>query len=273
VVDDIGDIKKFYDTNANLEIGRLERHQLERDITQCYLDKYLPPDGTILDIGAAAGIYAILLAKKGYSVTAVDLSPNLIEQCRKRVGEDGLEDKISCYVADARDLSDVPGGNYDAALVLGPLYHLVVEEDRMQVLRQVWERLKPNGLIFSAFVSRYGIWGAVMRKLPHFIEKSPEVQSVLSQGRDTDLPIWKESFRGYFATVDEIVPLHEKMRFQTLVLAGVEPAGTGSDEAYNSLEGKRRQLWLDLLFSISTEKSIIGASEHILYVGKKKESR
>lgn len=273
MVDDISDIQKFYDANADLEIGRLERHQLERDITQCYLEKYLPPTGNILDIGAAAGIYAMPLGRKGYSVTAVDLSPNLIEQCRKRVGEDGLEDKISCYVADARDLSDVPGGNYDAALVLGPLYHLVLEEDRMQVLRQVWERLKPNGLIFSAFVSRYGIWGAVMRKLPHFIEKGPEVQSVLSKGCDTELPIWKESFRGYFAIVDEIMPLHEKAGFQALVLAGVEPAGTGVDESYNSLEGKRRQLWLDLMFSISTEKTIIGSSEHLLYVGTKKESR
>lgn len=272
MVDDIGDIQKFYDTNADHEIGRLERHQLERDITQCYLDKYLPPNGKILDIGAAAGIYTIPLAKKGYSITAVDLSPNLVEQCRQSTREEGLEDQVSCYIADARDLTDVPGGSYDAALVLGPLYHLVVEEDRRQVLSQVWQRLKPNGLIFSAFVSRYGIWGAVMRKLPHFIEREPDAQFVLSHGRDTELPIWKESFRGYFATVDEIAPLHEQAGFQTLVLAGVEPAGTGSDEAYNNLEGKRRQLWLDLLFAISTEKTIIGASEHLLYIGIKKES-
>ena len=271
MVDDISDIRKFYDTNAELEIGRLERHQLERDITQRYLDKYLPASGKILDIGAAAGIYTIPLAKKGYSVTAIDLSPKLVEQCSKRVKDEGLEEKVSCYIADARDLTDVPGDDFDAALVLGPLYHLVVEEDRRQVVRQVWQRLKQNGLIFSAFVSRYGIWGNILRRLPHFIEKGPEVQLVLSKGRDTELPIWKESFRGYFATAEEIVPFHEEMGFQTQVLAGVEPVGTGADEVYHSLDIKRRKLWLELLFSISTEKSIIGASEHILYVGTKKE--
>jgi SAM-dependent methyltransferase len=272
VVDDIGDIQEYYDSNVEMEVGRLERHQIERDITLRYLDKYLPPAGNILDIGAAAGVYAIPLGRKGYSVTAVDLAPNLVEQCRKQVKEAGLEDKVTCLVADARDLVDVPGNDYDAAIVLGPLYHLVVEEDRQQVLYQVWQRLKPNGLIFSAFVSRYGIWGNIMRRLPHLIERQADINSIFQSGKEFDMEYWKGRFRGYFATADEIVPLHEKTGFQTLVLAGVEPVGAGADEVYNSLEGKRRQLWLDLLFSISTEKSIIGASEHLLYIGRKKES-
>ncbi len=37
-------------------------------------------------------------------------------------------------------------------------------------------------------------------------------------------------------------------------------------------DGKRRRMWLDLLFSISTRPSIVGASNHILYVGKKKDN-
>jgi hypothetical protein len=53
-------------------------------------------------------------------------------------------------------------------------------------------------------------------------------------------------------------------------VAGIEPAISADDESYNILEGKQRQLWLDLLYELSTEQSIIGASRHLLYIGKKK---
>ena len=272
MADDVGDIQAFYDRSVELEHGRLDRHQIERDVTWRYLEKYLPSGGRILDIGAATGAYAIPLAKRGYGVTAVDLSPELIDLCGKRVVEEGLGSMVTCLVADASDLGVVTDTDYDAVLLMGPLYHLVLEEDRITALRQAWKKLKPGGVIFSALISRYGIWGNVLRRMPDLLESQALVTLVFEKGRDVELPIWKQSFRGYFAMVDEVVPLHEQIGFKTLVLAGVEPVGTGADESYGSLEGQKRQLWLDLLFSISTEKSIIGVSEHLLYIGKKEAS-
>ncbi len=270
MVDDTSDIRQFYDDSVEKESGRLDRHQLERDMTWRYLDKYLPRRGKILEIGAASGAYTIPLAKRGYTVTAVDFSPGLLEACKKRVKDEKLGEKVTCLVADARDLSAVMGNDYDVALIMGPLYHLILEEDRKAVLQQAFLRLKKGGLIFSTFISRYGIWGDVMKDLPQYIEFQKDVRSVIHEGKDADLAYQKGNFRGYFATVEEITPLHEQAGFKTLALAGIETGGI-RDEMYNSLQGKRRQLWLDLLFSISTEKSIIGASNHLLYIGEKEE--
>ncbi len=266
--DDISDIQAFYEGYAEQEDGRLDRHQVERDVTWRYLDKYLPPRGKILEIGAATGAYTIPLARCGYSVTAVDFSPKLIEMCQKRVAEEKLSKRVSCLVADARDLHNITDNDYDVVLLMGPLYHLVLEEDRKKALQEAFSKLKPGGVIFSAFVSRYGIWGQIMRDLPHFIENRAGVRLVLDEGRDTEVPVYKQGFRGYFATVPEIVPLHEKAGFKTLVLAGVEPGGV-YDQVYQELQGERRRLWLDLLFTISTEPSVIGASCHLLYIGVK----
>jgi hypothetical protein len=107
-----------------------------------------------------------------------------------------------------------------------------------------------------------------MKNTPEWIERQDEVRSILERGRD---PEEKKdfNFRGYFATVPEIVPLHEEIGFVTLVLSGVEPAISAEDESYNQLEGEQRQLWLQLFYELSTEESIIGASRHLLYVGKK----
>jgi hypothetical protein len=130
--------------------------------------------------------------------------------------------------------------------------------------------LKSGGVICSAFISRLGIWGDVMKNIPDWIERQDEVRSILERGRD---PVEKKdfNFRGYFATVSEINHLHEEIGCETLVLAGVEPAISAEDESYNKQEGEQRQLWLELLYEISTEETILGASRHLLYVGRKPE--
>ena len=74
-------------------------------------------------------------------------------------------------------------------------------------------------------------------------------------------------FRGYFARMDEIAPMHETVGFRTFKIAGVEPAISADDDSYNALEEKRRDLWLDLLFEISVDQSMVASSRHLLYIG------
>ena len=95
------------------------------------------------------------------------------------------------------------------------------------------------------------------------------MQNILDTGKNPD-HIPGSGFRGYFAKTSEIIPLLEAAGFETLKIVGVEPAISSDDESYNRLEGRQRQLWLDLLHEISTEPSIIGASRHILYIGSRK---
>jgi len=137
------------------------------------------------------------------------------------------------------------------------------------VLQEAFDHLRMGGVLFSSFISRFGILGDLLRNVPGWIEDQAEVQSLLELGRDPET-YPRGGFRGYFAKVSEIVPLHETAGLETLVLAGVEPAISADDESYNKLQGKQRQLWLDLFHRLSIESTIIGASRHLLYVGRKK---
>ena len=267
--DDISDIAAYYDSDPERENTRLERHQLEYDLTWRYLNHYLPTQGSILEVGAATGRYTLELAERGYSITAVDLSAANLETCGKSLVEAGLEKQVQLVVADARDLGEVTERGFDVVLLMGPLYHLVAEADRKAALRQAFDRLRKGGILFSSFISRFGIMGDLIRNLPDWIEDQTEVQSLLERGRrPDDYP--RGGFRGYFAQVSEIAPLHEAIGFETLALAGVEPAISADDESYNKLQGDQRQLWLDLLHRMSTESTILGASRHLLYIGRKK---
>jgi S-adenosylmethionine-dependent methyltransferase len=267
-MDDINDITGYYNREAEQEHTRLERHQLEFDGTWRYLERYLPPQGKLLEVGAATGRYTLGLARRGYQITAVDLSEVQLALNRQQLLSAGLEAQVRLVAADVRQLSAVTEHDFDAVLLMGPLYHLIVESDRKLALHNVFERLKPGGVIFSAFISRLGILGDLMKNIPAWIEKRDEVWEIIHKGKD---PAHEpgEGFRGYFARLDEIAPLHEAMGFETLALAGVEPAISADDESYNRLEGERRRLWLDLLDEISQEASIIGASRHLLYVGRR----
>ena len=269
MMDDVSDIVAFYNSALESEQSRLERHQLEHDLTWRYLNRYLPAEGAILEVGAATGRYTLELAKRGYALTAVDLSAVLIEKCRKGILDQGLERQVRFIVADARNLSEVAEKGFDAVLLMGPLYHLVVDADRKMALKESFDRLREGGVIFSTFISRFGIAGDLLKNIPEWIEDQAEVRSLLERGkRPDDYP--RGGFRGYFAQISEIAPLHEEIGFDTLVLAGVEPAISADDEGYNRLQGKQRGQWLDLLHTISTERSILGASRHLLYIGQKR---
>ena len=267
--DDVSDISDFYNSDPDREHIRLEYHQLEYDLTWRYFDQYLPPQGSILEIGAATGRYTLELAKRGYSITAVDISAALLKTSRNKLAAAGLDRKVRFVVADARALAEVTDREFDAVLLMGPLYHLVEEADRKAALRQAFDRLRAGGLIFTAFISRFGMMGDLIRRDPGWIEEDrAEVQGIVERGRRAD-ELRRGGFRGYFALVSEIAPLHEIVGFETLTVVGVEPAISADDESYNKLEGKQRQLWLDLLYKLSAEPSIIGASRHLLYIGRK----
>jgi SAM-dependent methyltransferase len=267
--DDVSDIAAYYNNDPEREHQRLERHQLEYDLTWRYLDQYLPPRGSILEVGAGTGRYTLELARRGYKLTAVDLSAALIEKCRKSIAGQGLEQRVRFAVADARNLGKVTRKDFDAVLIMGPLYHLIEEDDRKQALKGAFARLRAGGIIFSSFISRFGVMGDVLQGIPDWIEDQAVVRALLESGRrPDDAP--RGGFRGYFARVSEIAPLHEAIGFETITVAGVEPGISADDESYNKLQGKQRQLWLDLFYEISRESSIMGASRHLLYIGRKK---
>ena len=115
---------------------------------------------------------------------------------------------------------------------MGPLYHLIAEADRKLALQQAFDRLQPGGVIFSAWISRLGILGDLLKKNPGWIENQAEVQALLAKGhRPDDAP--RAGFRGYLAQVAEIAPLHEAIGFETIAVPGIEPAISADDASYN----------------------------------------
>src|SRR4051812_5026284 len=137
------EINRYYQEVA--EEGRLTAgpSQLEFARTKEVVLRYLPPPpATVLDVGGAAGAYALWLAERGYRMHLIDAVPRLVEEARRR-SEASPHRIATCQVGDARELA-FPDGVADAVLLLGPLYHLTEVAERLRALREACRVLRPG---------------------------------------------------------------------------------------------------------------------------------
>lgn len=124
------------------------RGMVEYLTTLRYIEKYLRPGMRILEIGAATGRYSHHFAREGYRVDAVELIEHNIEIFRQNTqpGEN-----ITITQANAKNLAGFEDDTYDITLLLGPMYHLFTEEEKLQALSEAIRVTKKGGVIFSAY--------------------------------------------------------------------------------------------------------------------------
>jgi S-adenosylmethionine-dependent methyltransferase len=262
-------IQNFYDENVQSEWERLEiRHRTEFAVTIRAMKEFLPPaPARILDIGGGPGRYTFHLTESGYRVTLADLSPGNLAFARQKAEALNLHPE-DILQANALDLSAFSSESFDATLLMGPLYHLWAYEERLQALGEAGRLLKPGGIIFAAFISRFGAFrDAAAKGLPWPLEEPDTNEKILTTGINVGA---QDGFTdAYFAHPDEVIPLGEAAGFETIAQIGCEGVAAGHEAFINSLGGQEFEIWANLNYRIGKDPSAIGASDHILYVGRK----
>ena len=104
----------------------------------------IPPEQLrVLDIGTGPGFFAILLCEAGYDVTAVDLTPAMLEEARKNAGS--LAGRIRFLEMNAES-PDFPDCSFDVVVSRNLTWNLP-HPDRAYA---EWARvLKPGGLLLN----------------------------------------------------------------------------------------------------------------------------
>jgi cyclopropane fatty-acyl-phospholipid synthase-like methyltransferase len=107
---------------------------------------------TVLDLGCGRGRHAIFLAELGFSVTAIDLSPQGIDQLIAEAGRRGVAGRIQAQVSDMTTLS-FPDESFDAVLGFHAIYHTTYPELKALILT-VTRALIHSGQLFVTFNSK-----------------------------------------------------------------------------------------------------------------------
>lgn len=242
---------------ADLEKYRLLQPKglIERIRTQRLLQRVLPPAGRVLDVGGGTGVYARWLLDLGYDVEVIDPAPVHVAHCA-RAG-------IRAEVGDARHLQR-GDGDYDAVLLLGPLYHLPERDDRVLALREAHRVLRSGGVVAAAAISRYAGWlDGLLRRVPQLLEHRAQVEREMLDGRHTN---HIDAFTtAYFHHPDELGPELVDAGFADVDVRAVE----GPAWLLQSIETHDAEVMCDLLEPIDQIPSLIGASAHMLATGRR----
>lgn len=103
-----------------------------------------------VDLGCGSGNYSLYLAKQGFDVTGIDISPTAINMAIEKGKKKGLS--CNFIAANLLDGLDDLSAQYDFAFDWEVLHH-IFPEDRKRYIKSVYNLLKSNALYFSVCFS------------------------------------------------------------------------------------------------------------------------
>lgn len=158
-------------------------------------------------------------------------------------------------------------------LCLGPFYHLPVRGDRERAAAELARVLRPGGRAVVALMPRYVF---IRRSLAladerHHLAQPAFVARVLEDGAFfNDVP--GRFTAAYGARPAEIAPFFERHGFATRALLAAEGIATGLGGALAELATADPSAYaatLDVIIQTAGDPSILGMSNHLLYIGHK----
>lgn len=142
-----GVFSEFYDAlTANVSYDTVSQ------VLSSLLTRYGKGRGLLLDLACGTGSVSVRLAKKGYEVIGVDLSPEMLSEAQNKAYSAGQNILFLCQDMTVLDLY----GTVDAAVcTLDGLCHLPDEESLQAALRKVSLFMNPGGVFLFDVNSVY----------------------------------------------------------------------------------------------------------------------
>jgi SAM-dependent methyltransferase len=239
--------------------------QLELLRVQEVLRRHLPdPPASVLDVGGATGVHAEWLARVGYRVRIVDVTPRHVDKANAELAGLG----VVAAVGDARRLT-AADDSFDAVLMFGPLYHLTDRDDRIAALREARRVARPGGLVAVAAISRFAsLFDGLARKFlfdPDFAEVVTQDLATGQHRNPQDLPHWFTT--AFFHHPRQLEDEAAEAGLITEELIGVEGLGVYLPQLADNWESAAdRDLILWAARAVESEPTLLGLSPHLLLV-------
>lgn len=148
-----GDLRSLFDRQAEGYDRRWARAAPVRaalDLVVGAAFSTLPDDARILAVGVGTGLELAPLARAhpGWTFTAVDPSPRMIEACRRRAEEEGFAPRCTFHTGTLDTLA--PGPRHHAATCFLVSQFITDRDGRADFFRSIADRVQPGGWLASA---------------------------------------------------------------------------------------------------------------------------
>lgn len=265
-------VRDYYNAHAENEQNRLDQPlcRIEFVSTLRLIDKYFPKQGKVCDIGGGTGRYTIELLRKGYLVTLFDLSDEEIRLAGIQLKKNGLSAE-QLIIGDARDMSALASESFDAALLMGPLYHIIEPVERVGVLRELVRILKPRGTAIVAYLNAWGIMKTGIVDLAHWYQDLSTLRSML-----TEHTFKGQSLSGftecYWSTPEAALGEVKKVGLEIVSYAGAESFAGGMGPLLEQLATNNAEAYANVV-QVAAETCELGqyrdSTDHLHVVVRK----
>jgi SAM-dependent methyltransferase len=270
-------VRAYYASRGEREwerLGRAADGAVEFAVTMDALERNLDRGSTILDIGGGPGRYAIALAQRGHAVTLADLSPDLLAIARDKVQAACADGWVGEIVqADACDLSLWATGTFDAALSLGPFYHLTEEPERVAAARELARVVRPGGLVFVAAMPRLAFLNRTIARPDerHHLLDASWMTRLLQDG------VFENEVSGRFSLSYGVQPgemerLLERCGFALLERLSAESLSVGVERQVGEVieaAAPMAEAVMRLMVDLAGDESVVHAARHLLFVARR----
>lgn len=115
----------------------------------------------LLEVGCTAGHYTLMLARDGYQITGLDISPESIQAAKVRARILGLSN-VEFIAADVDGMGDVANDTFDGAFSFSTLRYV---PDPVRSLREIRRVVRPGGQVVIDFPNKYCPWFELLKFL------------------------------------------------------------------------------------------------------------
>lgn len=266
-------VKEFYSELGIDEWRRLimdPYHRLELDTTMHFLKKYLPRKGLVLDAGGGPGRYTIELAKLGYDVVLLDLTPKLLTIAKRQIKRAKVQNKVRQIVEGSlSDLSMFEDNSFDAVICLGALGHLVDRRLREKAIDELVRVTKNNSPVFISVIGRLAVLIGGLVERPEELEINGLYQEYYVNG-DYDGSLGFTACHFYLP--EELEDSLKERNVDILEIAGLEGLATFHKRETNELFQKSPKAWKnwqEIHLKTCTHPTAVGISEHFMIICRK----
>ena len=250
----VQEIYRRSDEDSRLRRSRAARVEFLTNVR--YIERYLTPGSKILDIGAGAGEYSLYFSRRGYAVSALELADRNLEAFRRKLTPG---DTVDLAQGNALDLSRYENDSFDIVLVLGPLYHLHRQEDKLRCIAEAKRVCKPSGKLFFAFIANDMVILTMFQEVPDYFIAGDYNKETF---RCDDFPF-------VFHTVDASRDLLKKGGVTILHEVASDGVSELMHDRINAMDDASYSQYLRYHAYICEKPEHLGASNHLLFVGKK----
>ena len=212
----------------------------------------------ILDIGAGTGRYSVPLANEGYDVSAVELVKHNLGLLKAK------NSSVKAYQGNALKLKRFSDGEFDMALLFGPMYHLFSHEDKLKALMEAKRVVRPGGIILVAYLmNEYSVIT--------YAFKEQHIMECLDEGRLTEdfHTISTEQDLYDYVRLEDITKVNEAAGCERVKIVTPDGPANYIRQFVNQLDEEEYEIFYRYHLATCERADLLGAAAHTLDIIRK----